>query len=369
VTGPGGSHTATQTGYVNVSAAPATLQSVGLMVDAAAVSGTSSNANGILEPGETVLVAPIWQMTNGNPVNVTGSAAVSGQGNSSFGLTVGNAAYGTVSVGAMVDCQSATGSCYRLTVNPDVRRPTLKWGVTFTETLSTGAVVARNIPIGKSFADVANADMFYPMIESLLWNDVTTGYPDGTFQPSLGITRWQTAIFVARGASGRGGDANIPLTGTVNGLPYNCASGGTSRFADVPATDAACRHVHYLASRLVNVSFGCGSASSACPTAATTRSAMAVLIAGAIAQGGDAGVPMSGTFTDSGTARSYNCAVTGGGHFADVPSSASYCRHANYLWARGIVDGYADGTFQPNGALSRGQMAKFVSNAFRLTLD
>ncbi|MCL4762652.1 MAG: S-layer homology domain-containing protein, partial [Burkholderiales bacterium] len=370
VTGPGGSHTATQTGYVNVSSAPATLQNVGLMVDAAAVTGTSSNANGILEPGETVLVAPIWAMTDGSAaVTVSASATVSGPGSSAFGLADGHASYGTIALGAIVDCQSATGNCYRLAVSPDVKRPTLKWGIDFTETLSTGATVTRNIPIGRSFADVASGDMFYPMIESLLWNDVTTGYPDGTFQPSLGITRWQTAIFVARGAAGRGGDVNLPSSGTVNGLPFNCASGGTSRFTDVPATDAACRHVHYLASRLVNVAFGCGSGTSACPTAATSRAAMAVLIAGAIAQGGDAGVPMTGTFTDTGTARSYNCAVTGGGRFSDVPSSASYCRHANYLWARGIVDGYADGTFQPNVALTRGQMAKFVAQAFRLRLD
>jgi hypothetical protein len=96
---------------------------------------------------------------------------------------------------------------------------------------------------------------------------------------------------------------------------------------------------------------------------------MAVLVAGPIATGGDAGVPSVGTFNDSGTARSYNCAVTGGSHFSDIPSSAAFCRHANYLWARGIIDGYADGTFQPQLGITRGQMAKFVAQAFKLKAE
>ncbi len=363
VTGAGGSHTATQTNYVNVSAPPSSFANVDMFVDEMAVAGTSSNANGILEPGETVLIVPVWQMTAGSTVTVTASAQVSGSGSSSFGLKDNAAAYGSLTPGTTADCESATGNCYLLTVNANVRRPTVKWGITFTETLSTGATTSRSIPIGKSFADVAAGDTFYAQIEALVWNDVTFGYADGTYHPGGNVSRWQTAMFLAR-ASSRG--SAIPATGTVGTQAYACVAGGTSLFADVPPDDPGCAQLHYLAGRGTNLRFECDAASSVCPAAITTRATMAVWIAGALASGGDASVPALGTFNDSGTARSYNCAISGGSHFSDIASSSPLCRHANYLWARGIIDGYGDGTFQPQTLLTRGQMAKFIANAFKL---
>jgi PKD repeat protein len=369
VSGPGGSHTATRTNLIAVATSSTLLESVGVLVDRTAAAGTVSNGNGILEPGETVLITPVWEHTAGNPVTVSGTAQVSGTGSTAFTLPDNAAAYGTVSLGATVDCASATGNCYRLSVSSTVRRPTLKWGVTFTETLSTGTVVSRTIPIGGSFSDVPSTYLFYPMVEAMVWNDVTLGFPDGTYQPAAGVSRWQTGMFLARSTARSTGTANLPVSGTVKGTPYNCVAGGASAFGDIPPTDSGCTQLHFLAARNVNLSFECGGSNLACPNSATTRAAMAVLVAGAIATGGDAGVPSTGTFSDTGTARSYNCAVTGGGRFSDVPSSAAYCRHANYLWARGFVDGFADGTFQPQLAVSRGQMAKFLANALRLTLD
>jgi PKD repeat protein len=369
VTGPGGSHTATRTNLITVAGSPVSLASVDVLVDQTAAAGTVSNSNGILEPGETVLIAPVWAHTAGNPVTVSGTAQVSGTGSTAFTLPDSTAAYGTVSTGATVDCASATGNCYRLSVSSTVRRPALKWGVTFTETLSTGTVVSRTIPIGGSFSDVPPSYLFYPMIEAMVWNDITLGFLDGTYQPASGVSRWQTAMFLARSTAKTTGTTSLPVSGTVKGTPYNCVAGGVSAFGDIPPTDSGCTQLHFLAARNVNLSFECGGSNLACPNAATTRAAMAVLVAGAIATGGDAGVPSTGTFNDTGTARSYNCAVTGGGHFSDVPSSAAYCRHANYLWARGYIDGFADGTFQPQLAVSRGQMAKFLANALRLTLD
>jgi S-layer homology domain len=126
--------------------------------------------------------------------------------------------------------------------------------------------------------------------------------------------------------------------------------------------------VHFLASQAVNTSFQCSDALHACPATNTTRAAMAVLIAGAITAGGDAAVPNSGTFTESGGPRSYDCGTAGGSHFPDVLNTGPYCRHVNYLWALGVIDGFVDGTFQPNGMVTRRQMAKFISNGFALSL-
>jgi PKD repeat protein len=369
VTGSGGSHTATQTNFIAVSAPNAALVLVGVLVDRTAAPGTVSNVNGILEPGETVLIAPMWELTAGGSVTVSASAQVSGQGSSAFALGDRAASYGSLTIGQVVDCESATGNCYRLTVSEGVRRPTLKWGINFTETLSTGTVVTRTIPIGKSFADVPTNDMFYAQIEAMAWNDVTYGYDDGTYKPGLGVSRWQTAMFLARASVKAEGIAAFPVSGIIGTKPYNCVAGGVSVYTDVSPTDPGCQAFHYLASRQTNLSSECGASTLVCPDRATTRAAMAVEVAGTIAAGGDAGIPAVATFNDTGTARSYNCATTGGSHFTDVPSSAGFCRHVNYLWARGIVDGYGGGIFHPEVSLTRGQMAKFVTNAFRLSME
>jgi hypothetical protein len=95
---------------------------------------------------------------------------------------------------------------------------------------------------------------------------------------------------------------------------------------------------------------------------------MAVFIADATSVGGDAAVPNSGTYTESGGPRSYDCGTAGGSHFSDVLNTAPYCRHVNYLWALGVIDGYGDGTFQPAGMVTRGQIAKFITTGFALSL-
>jgi hypothetical protein len=124
--------------------------------------------------------------------------------------------------------------------------------------------------------------------------------------------------------------------------------------------------VHLLASEGVDVAYGCA-ARQACPGAPISRLEMAVLVAGAMA-GSDAEVPEFGTFSDSGAARTYDCRAQGAGRFSDVAAQTSACRHVNYLWARGVIDGYVDGRFGASDALTRAQMARFVVRAFGLSL-
>jgi hypothetical protein len=40
----------------------------------------------------------------------------------------------------------------------------------------------------------------------------------------------------------------------------------------------------------------------------------------------------------------------------------------NYLWARGIISGCSPTEYCPTGEVTRDQMAKFLVNAFKLTL-
>lgn len=59
------------------------------------------------------------------------------------------------------------------------------------------------------------------------------------------------------------------------------------------------------------------------------------------------------------TATPTNCAI----QFSDVPSTHTFYQAVRCLACRGIVSGYADGTFRPNNQVTRGQLAKMVSNA------
>jgi subtilisin len=49
--------------------------------------------------------------------------------------------------------------------------------------------------------------------------------------------------------------------------------------------------------------------------------------------------------------------------FVDVSPSSTFYRYIQCIGCRGIISGYGDGTFRPNADVTRGQIAKIVSNA------
>jgi N-acetylneuraminic acid mutarotase len=49
--------------------------------------------------------------------------------------------------------------------------------------------------------------------------------------------------------------------------------------------------------------------------------------------------------------------------FSDVPVGSTFYQYVRCLACRGIISGYSDGTFHPNDDITRGQLAKIVSNA------
>ncbi|MEX2423839.1 MAG: S-layer homology domain-containing protein [Acidimicrobiia bacterium] len=54
------------------------------------------------------------------------------------------------------------------------------------------------------------------------------------------------------------------------------------------------------------------------------------------------------------------------GYLSDVAASAWYAPYVERLFELGITTGNADGTFRPNGAVSRAEMAAFITRAFQL---
>lgn len=340
----------------------------GINVDARSGPGTVSNVNGILEPGETVFIDPSW--FNFAPITqtITGTATkLSGPSGATYTIKQASASYGSIASGASANCFTATGNCYQISVSNPATRPARRWEISLQETLSTGDTVTMLLHVGHTFTDVPVTDLLYHDVEALVRNQVTEGYANGTYQPALPALRAHTAMFTARAIVAPDGDPAIPVRGVVGANAYACIAGGVSLFADVSPTDVWCRQIHYLASANVDVTFQCSDSSHACPDVDATRAATAVFIAGTMA-GGDASVPVSGTFSDTGTPRSYNCSGGGSSHFPDVLVTDPFCRHVNYLWARGVIGGYSDGSFQPAADVTRDQLAKFVVNGFHLSV-
>ena len=83
------------------------------------------------------------------------------------------------------------------------------------------------------------------------------------------------AVLIAASMAGNA----VPTTGVVPVLgAYDCRSGGTSVFSDVPPSDAGCRFIHFLAAK--GITGGCGGGKY-CPTHNTARDQMAVFMTGA----------------------------------------------------------------------------------------
>jgi hypothetical protein len=143
-------------------------------------------------------------------------------------------------------------------------------------------------------------------------------------------------------------------------------AGGVSLFTDVQPTDSFCRSVHYLGSQ--NVTSGC-SATEYCPTPNVTRIEMSAFVARAVvAPGGGAAVPLVYR-PDPVTNLSYSCDPASPAiHFTDVPASNSFCKHAHFLWAKGIISGCGATTFCPGDPVTRDTMARFLANGFNVRL-
>src|SRR5262249_21327814 len=156
------------------------------------------------------------------------------------------------------------------------------------------------------------------------------------------------------------------IAGAIPGLgAYSCGVGGTSLFSDVPATGLFCAHIHWLAAG--GRSFSCDEEPSYgatwCPSAQTTRGAIATILARDLG-GGDDLVPASRA--DPGNGRGYDCTDGQENAFTDVPDSNAACKFVYYIWSLNVVDGSGDGKYRPSELVTRDQLAKYLVNAYGL---
>jgi hypothetical protein len=254
--------------------------------------------------------------------------------------------------GQTVSCTYTAGGTY--TVKAKVTDAASATGYSAGTTVTIGVVCG-------SFTDISDST-FCPFILGIANAGITTGCAPGNYCPNDSVSRLQMAIFIARAEAG--GDASVPSSGTAQGQPYNCASGGTSLFSDISPADPFCRHVHYIYA--AGVTTGC-SPGKYCPELGVTRGQMALFIARAVA-GGDAAVPQT-YGPDAATGRSYSCNVAIPNlHFTDITTGDMYCRHTHYLWAKDVISGFPDNSYGPALDVSRASMAKVLANGFKLPM-
>ena len=327
---------ASSDGMLRAINAPAARLSASLLaVDGSA--GPSSNGNSVLEAGETVSVVPSWHNGYGVPQTFTGTASdfdgPGAPGNPFYTIADGAASYATVPAGGIGSC-SATADCYSLGISVPSLRPATHWDAHFDEEIAPLALAATktwSLHVGDSFPDVPRASGFYRFVETVLHRNVTGGCTVSHYCPAAPATREQMAVFVLTSKEGSG---------------YAPPACGAPMFSDVPASSPFCRWIEELARR--GVVTGCGGGAY-CPTVAVTREQMAVFVLATKEPGFVP--PACGTPV-----------------FSDVPASSPFCRWIEELARRGVVTGCGGGAYCPTAAVTREQMAVFLSATFGLRL-
>jgi hypothetical protein len=305
-------------------------QAQALSVDVHA-SGDGSHPNGIIEPGETVLIEPAWRNAFIVPVTLTGTVSnLTGPPGPSYDVGDDFADYGAVDSGVTTNCFDAAPAhdCYQMTITGP--RPSTHWDATFDETLSDGSAKTWTLHLGASFADVATSHPFYAYVEDVLHSGITAGCGDGVYCPDASVTRAQMAVFLLKAEHGPG----YP--------PPPC----TGVFGDVPCPSMFADWVERLAAE--GITAGCGGGNY-CPGDPVTRAQMAVFLL-KVEHGSTYAPPP--------------CI----GIFADVPCPSLFADWIEQLAIENITGGCGGGNYCPNNPITRGQMAVFLVKTFQLSL-
>lgn len=174
------------------------------------------------------------------------------------------------------------------------------------------------------FTDVVSDNPFCWEIGWLSGSGVTTGFPDGSYRPSDGVTRQSMAAFMYR------------LAGSPRGTDPGCSS---AAFPDVSASHPFCGEIDWLVDEGITEGFADGNYR---PTQGVTRQSMAAFmyrLAGA--PGGPDPACVGPAFTD-------------------VPESHPFCGEIAAVADGGVAEGFPDGSYRPTNSVTRESMAAFM---------
>jgi murein DD-endopeptidase MepM/ murein hydrolase activator NlpD len=174
-------------------------------------------------------------------------------------------------------------------------------------------------PCGMSFSDLPDTHWAYTYISYLYCRSVVAGFPDGTFRPddypSRGLfTKWITL-----------------------GLGWNLYNPYFPTFTDVASGSDFYQYVETAHLRGIINGYTDGTFR---PDNPVTRAQAAKMLS--LAKGWQIANPPNPTFSD-------------------VPSSHWAYAYIETAVSRGIVGGYADGTYRPDALLTRAQLAKILA--------
>lgn len=355
-----GQQPAPTAGTWSFEALPPVLEAVGpIDVDGSSSPGTSSNLNGVLEPGEIVLVATRWRNAGTSSVLLGATFGdFSGPAGATYSLVDPSANFGVLAPGETTTCLAGSADCYLISVSDPPSRPTPHWDSSVIETLSTGESRTLTLHVGRSFLDLAPDDPGQRFVETVFHNGITAGCGPALYCPGDPVTRWQMAVFLSQSIVGPGG--SVPVSGVAHDQPYDCQAGGSSLFLDVAPEDPGCRFVHFLYQR--GVTAGCGP-SLYCPASTVTRWQMAVFIAASMHGPGNP-IPVDGEIGGS----PYSCQEGGHSLFSDVPPTDGGCPSVHFIFSQGVTAGCDSGLYCPGEPNTRWQMAVFLTTAFGLLL-
>jgi hypothetical protein len=179
---------------------------------------------------------------------------------------------------------------------------------------------AGSAELQQPFSDVPPSHPFFEDIGWAASEGIAGGFPDGTYRPSLRVSRQAMAAFLYRLAGEP--DVSVPSPQT---------------FSDVGATHPFFTEIEWLAGDGIAGGFGDGTFR---PSVAVSRQATAAFL---YRWSGEPPftAPSPPTFDDVGLANPFRTEI-------------------EWLVQEGIADGYEDGTFRPGVAVSRQAMAAFL---------
>jgi photosystem II stability/assembly factor-like uncharacterized protein len=181
-----------------------------------------------------------------------------------------------------------------------------------------------------SFIDVPFTFWAYRFIEQLSYAGITGGCGSDNFCPDNPVTRSQMAVFL------------------LKAMGETPASSCTNKFGDVDETTggnpAFCKYIEKFST--LGITAGCGN-NNFCPNDPISRTQMAVFITKALNE--TTADTCSGSFNDVDD-------TTGG--------NAAFCKYIEKFSTLGITAGCGNGNFCPDLAVTRDQMAVFLTKGF-----
>jgi hypothetical protein len=190
------------------------------------------------------------------------------------------------------------------------------------------------------FTDVATDNPFTEAIYGLSGYGIMAGYADGSFQPTLGLSRQAFARAVVQMLS-QGEYGTGPHPCTYSGLGYLGLNGP---FNDVPWTSPFCMDIMVLSVYGITEGFPDGGFH---PKALITRQAIAAMAFRLY------GVGVFGDIAG-------DAACTAPIPFNDVDAGNQFCGDIEWLHANGLSNGYRDGSYRPTVTTSRQAGAGFL---------